>query len=306
MLNLTVIICTHNRAALLEKCLAALSAQDVDHKCFKVIVVDNGSTDETKSIVEKYSAASTDLFCYLYEPKLGLATARNSGLARTNSPLVAYTDDDAIPPTDWVSKILARYDSLPDNVVLLGGEIEPVWEIPRPTWLSDAMLRPLSARLGWDDHARILRPQEWVCEVNCCYRTEPLKVYGGFPESLGRKGELLLSGENYINEQMFADGLHGFYDPEIVVRHFIPKSRLSKEWLLRRSFWQGVTGAICAEFDRNAGRTPEHWQNVRLPSTSRDWLSLLEPNQAESIDYSCELATNIGYVFGLKNLIIGR
>lgn len=306
MPNLTVIVCTHNRASFLDQCLAGLAAQEADRSSYGVLVVDNASSDQTRSVFEKHAAANPGLFSYHFESKLGLAAARNSGLALIDTPLVAYTDDDAIPFPTWVDKIQKRFEQLPEDVVLLGGEIEPIWEIHRPAWLSDEMLRPLSARLGWADHARMLRAREWVCEVNCCYRSEKLREYGGFPEALGRKGDLLLSGENYVNEQMSADGLRVYYDPEILVKHFIPKARISKNWLLRRSFWQGITGAVCAEFDRENGRVPEHWQNVRLPSSSRDWLALLDPGELEPIEYGCELAMNLGYVLGVKNLVIGR
>ncbi len=304
--KLTVIVCTHNRSIFLSSCLRSLAEQTAARADFSVIIVDNGSTDDTKAVCDVF-VESNNNFQYVYEPKLGLAKARNTGLALSLSPLVAYTDDDATPATDWVELMINRFECLPDDAVVLGGEIDPVWEVERPGWLSDNLMRPLSARLAWDTSARFLKSPEWVCEVNCCYRAELLREYGGFPETLGRKGDLLLSGENYVNEQMFADGLRAFFDPAIRVKHFIPKERLTKEWFMRRSFWQGVTSSVCAEYDHQAGRNVNYWQNVKLPSTQDDWWAILDQGKSStSVEEGCALVANIGYVLGIKNMVIGR
>ncbi|KAK44835.1 hypothetical protein BG58_22785 [Caballeronia jiangsuensis] len=304
--KLTVILCTHNRHAFLEKCLTSLANQSCPAEHFDVLIVDNASSDATPNVATKYLSENSN-FRYHMEAKLGLARARNAGLERTTAPLAAFTDDDAIPARDWVERMLARFETLPEDIVLLAGEIEPDWETQRPDWLTDNLLRPMSARLGWDTIARPLRGHEWVCEVNCCYRTEIIKRYGGFPEALGRKGDLLLSGENYVNDQIFADGYRSFFDPEILVKHFIPADRVTKTWLMRRSFWQGVTASVCAKYDLDEGRKAEYWQNVQLPATAEDWWSILDAsNSSASVEEGCGLITNIGYMLGIRNMIIGR
>lgn len=304
--QLTVIICTHNRHAFLERCLGSLTRQSCGPDRFEVLIVDNASSDATSEVSASFLRENAN-FRYHMEAKLGLARARNAGLERTTAPLVAFTDDDAVPAHDWVERMLARFENLSNDIVLLAGEIEPVWETERPEWLTDNLLRPLSAHLGWDTVARILRNTEWVCEVNCCYRTEIIKRYGGFPEALGRKGDLLLSGENYVNDQIFADGYRAFFDPEILVKHFIPAERVTKTWFMRRSFWQGVTASVCAKYDLDEGRKAEYWQNVRLPATADDWWAVLDASQSSvSVEEGCSLITNIGYMLGIRNMIIGR
>ncbi|MVW71380.1 glycosyltransferase family 2 protein [Bordetella sp. 15P40C-2] len=304
-LTVTVILCTHNRQALLKKCLDSLAAQTADQKKFDVLIIDNASADETATIANEYCKNFSN-FRYHLESRLGLARARNTGLELTNTPLAAFTDDDAIPQPDWVEKMLARFEELPANVAVLAGEIIPIWEQQRPAWLTDPLLRPLSARLGWDTVPRLMRASEWVCEVNCCYRTEVIKKYSGFPESLGRKGDILLSGENYVNDQIFADGYTAYFDPNILVEHFIPANRTTVEWFMRRSFWQGITASVCADHDVKQGRKPEYYQNVKLPSSVQDWESILDPANSPSVEHSCELASNLGYALGMRNMVIGR
>lgn len=304
-LTLTVILCTHNREALLVKCLDGLAAQTAASNRFEVLIIDNASSDRTAEIASEYCQKFPN-FRYHLESRLGLARARNTGLELTTAPLAAFTDDDAIPQPEWVEKILNRFEDLPENVAVLAGEINPIWEQERPAWLTDPLLRPLSAKLGWDTVPRLMKANEWVCEVNCCYRTEIIKKYGGFPEALGRKGELLLSGENYVNDQIFADGYTAYFDPTILVEHFVPANRTTVEWFMRRSFWQGVTASVCADYDVKQGRKPEYYQNVKLPSSALDWESILDPANSHSIEHSCELASNLGYVLGMRNMVIGR
>ena len=257
--KISVILCTHNRENFLEKCLSSLANQRGCTDQYEVLIIDNASTDGTAKLAKEYTDKYTH-FHYHLENRLGLARARNTGLELTNAPLAAFTDDDAIPSENWVESIVERFSQLPADVAVLGGEIDPIWESERPAWLTDSLLRPLSAWLGWDTVARNLRRDEWICEVNCCYRTEIIKKYGGFPETLGRKGELLLSGENYVNEQIFSDGFRAFFDPSIRVSHFIPANRVTVNWFLRRSFWQGVTASVCAEYDKQQGRKAEYCQ----------------------------------------------
>ena len=304
--KISVILCTHNREEFLEKCLLSLENQQGCAGQYDVIIIDNASTDSTAEIAKRFTEKNIN-FKYHLENRLGLARARNTGLELTSAPLAAFTDDDAIPSENWVASMLERFSQLPSDVAVLGGEIDPIWESERPVWLTDSLLRPLSAWLGWDTVPRILRRDEWICEVNCCYRTEIIKKYGGFPETLGRKGDLLLSGENYVNEQIFSDGFRAFFDPSIRVSHFIPSNRLTVNWFLRRSFWQGVTASVCAEYDKQQGRKTEYWQSVKLPANVSDWSSILEAGEsANSVEEGCGLISNIGYLLGVRGLVIGR
>lgn len=87
---ISIIICTYNRASILEKSLPALFKQSFSS--YEVILVDDGSTDNTKDIASKFSTHSN--FVYLYKENGGLASARNRGLSAARGEYVLLTDDD--------------------------------------------------------------------------------------------------------------------------------------------------------------------------------------------------------------------
>ena len=304
--EITIAICTYNRSDALERCLGALAEQTCAKTRFDVLVVDNASTDDTPAVARRFEQRSP-AFRYVYEPVQGLARARNRALSQCESDILGFTDDDAIPNRDWVDSILETFRRLPEVYAAIGGEIEPLWEHERPQWLDDEMLRALSARLGWDTRERELKSVEWICEVNCAYRTKVLSRYGGFPENLGRKGDLLLSGENYVNEHMRKDGCRFYFNPAVLVQHCIPKARTTQTWFKRRFFWQGLTGAACASVDRSLGRAPNYWGSLQLPGCADDWRLLIEDNlSAPELQHACAMLSSMGYLLALKDIINGR
>lgn len=300
-------VCTYNRAEYLDRCLDALSRQVCSRDLYDVIVVDNASTDTTKKVVSDW-ALRDNRISYLYEPTPGLARSRNVALQNTSAPLISYTDDDAIVPENWASLLVAGFSSLPSSVFAIGGEIDPVFECERPLWLTDEMLRILSAKLGWSDTPRFLQGDEWICEVNSAYRVEQLRKYGGFPEELGRHADLLLSGENFVNDVARRDGSLIYFDPRIRVSHFIPASRLSKDWFRRRSFWQGVTVSMFPRIAKSRyGFLHDHWRQLHLPVSPSDWINLVS-DEGEDAEFTqnCAGIEELGYFLGFANLITSR
>jgi glycosyltransferase involved in cell wall biosynthesis len=112
----SAVIPTHNRKATLRQTLAALSAQD--YSDYELIVVDDGSTDGTREMV----AAECPHVRYLQQAQSGPATARNAGINAANGEIVAFTDDDCAPPTDWLTRLAQGYEHYPE-VAGVGGSL---------------------------------------------------------------------------------------------------------------------------------------------------------------------------------------
>jgi glycosyltransferase involved in cell wall biosynthesis len=154
--DITAIVCTRDRSASLERCLAALAAQTLAAQSYEVIVVDNGSKDGTATLAAAFCERHTS-FRYVFEERVGLSIARNTGVQLSSSDILAFTDDDAEPEASWLERLLERFRQHGGNVGIVGGDVIPVWEIERPAWLSDELLRPLSAGLKWSLEPRLLR-----------------------------------------------------------------------------------------------------------------------------------------------------
>jgi glycosyltransferase involved in cell wall biosynthesis len=312
--QLSVVVATLDRCEYLRLCLEALGRQTAPAEDFEVIVVDNGSSDETVSVATELCGELPNVR-YVREERRGLSVARNTGVAHSRAAIVAFTDDDAMPHPAWADRIIARFETLPAEVAVLGGEVEPIWEAPRPDWLIDPLLRPLSAGLMWGPTARLLRDEEWLVEVNIAYRRARLLEFGGFAEQLGRVGTNLMSGEGCINQLMARAGLRCFYDPQILVRHHIPAARLTRSWFRRRYFWQGASMNMVAHYvDSVAGELGLHhtapaarrWEEIVVPASAAAWADLFDDRSAMPFGEQIYMLEQLGYLLQSQSILSGR
>jgi len=244
MIKISAIICTLNRASYLAKAMQSLVNQTYPKKYYEIIVVDNGSTDNTREVVEQFSQLAT--IRYIYEPIKGLSQARNTGWQAASGKYVAYLDDDAIACPRWLRKMMEAFQTIKPAPASVGGRAVPIWESERPTWLEDRMLGAY-AIVDWGDRARFLKPLSREHHVGCnvAYTRQVLQECGGFNVNLGRKEKNLLSNdENLIRKYMDSNGLGIYYDPEVLVEHVVPKERLTRRFMLRRRFWQGISDVV--------------------------------------------------------------
>src|SRR5438876_3486068 len=102
--DVSVVLCTYNRAALLQPAIDALLSQTGDVS-YEIIVVDNNSTDATGSVIREIVARAGGRVVYTFEPQQGLSHARNRGLALARASIIAFTDDDVRVAPDWVQQL---------------------------------------------------------------------------------------------------------------------------------------------------------------------------------------------------------
>ena len=242
--RISAVVCTLNRAAYLAKAVESLVNQTCPKEYYEIIVVDNRSTDNTKEVVEQLSQCAR--IKYIYEPIKGLCQARNTGWRAAGGKYVAYLDDDAIACPHWLEKMLEAFETVKPAPASVGGRVIPIWESERPAWLKEQMLKAY-AIVDWGNDARFFKPSSPEHHVGCnvAYSREMLQECGGFNVNLGRKGKNLLSNdENLIRKHIDSHGLGIYYDPEILVEHLVPKERLTRRFMLRRHFWQGVSDVV--------------------------------------------------------------
>ena len=241
--DVSVIICTHNRAALLARTLKSLAEVEGVGGA-EVIVVDNGSDDGTEQAVRACAAVleGTVRIRYVREPRIGLSVARNTGIAVSRGPIVAFLDDDAVPSPGWLQSIRRAFGSYP-RAGAVGGPVEPEFGVKRPEWLAGKLelpytiidLGPIVRR-----YPRRLHP----FGANMAIRRDAIGDALRFPESLGRKGTALYSGEeSWLFGRLRKLGWSLVYVPDMRVRHFIPAERLTPSWIRRRYYFQGLSMA---------------------------------------------------------------
>jgi len=239
--DLTVLVCTHNRAGLLAGALESLENQTLARDRFEVIVVDNASSDGTPGVVSACTGQGKFDLKYVREPELGLDVARNRGIRESRAGIIAFLDDDARARSDWAAAVLegfARYDA-----PILGGRVDLIWEVPRPDWFSDVLLRYLIHCDYGPEVVEVSSPP-WLYGTNVAFRKELFREIGLFRLDLDRKGETLMGG----GDTEFFVRAHGrgrklLYLPGLVVRHLVPAGRLTRKFFRERLFYSGFTRA---------------------------------------------------------------
>lgn len=125
VIKFSVIVPTYNRRQLLELTLDALLAQDYPRDAYEIIVIDDGSKDDTVAFLENFQSTSTVSFCFASQINQGPAAARNRAIAKARFEWIAMTDDDCLPAPDWLSQFAAGADAHLEAVGLEGRTVCP-------------------------------------------------------------------------------------------------------------------------------------------------------------------------------------
>jgi glucosyl-dolichyl phosphate glucuronosyltransferase len=230
----SVVVCTLNRSQLLRDCLESLANQQLTDKQYEVIVVDNGSTDDTYAVIQEF-IISHKHFRSFKEDHLGLSHARNRGWKEAIGEYVAFIDDDAIAPCDWVAQIKAFIERRP-QVFAFGGPYESFSLVPVPYWFP---LEYGSWNLG-EEERPISIGMEWINGTNMIFKKELLSELGGFNSNLGMSGDRVSYGEETrLLLELKKDNIQVYYVPNIKVRHIIADYKMRLSWLLSSSYKTG-------------------------------------------------------------------
>jgi glycosyltransferase involved in cell wall biosynthesis len=206
-LALSVIVCTRNRAQSLRTTLDSLVRQDPPGGDWEIVVVDNGSTDETPEVVGAFAPHGVR---YTVESEPGLGRARNAGIAIARGSLLAFTDDDIIVHSDWAARIRSRFAQASDISAVFGFTY------------GDAGVQQMFS-LRTRPYACYIEGKERVWESspgnNMAYRRAVLERIGLFDPSLGPGAKYHMADDAELHYRLFKAGLRAFYDPEIKVIH---------------------------------------------------------------------------------------
>lgn len=237
--EITVVICTRNRARYLEPCVASVLDQTLPRERYEIVVVDNGSTDRTSDLGRSWEASGAAR--YVREPVVGLSQARNTGWRAARGRWVGYLDDDGRATRDWLASAVGAFLNVLPEPGWVGGPIDLDWESAPPAWLDDELQECLG-RLDWGSEARWLGPSERLGGGNSFYPRAVLAALGGFDTRLGRKSNLLLSGEEtQLQRRLEAAGGRLYYHPGVRMLHSVPAERLQPAFFYQRYYWGGIT-----------------------------------------------------------------
>lgn len=123
-MKISVIIPTHNRFDILQKCLLALEKQTLDHSFFEVLIGDDGSTDETEKALPDLLKSLQLKTHYFRLPHSGPSAPRNKGIREAKGDILLFLGDDILPAPDCLEKHLQAHASQSDKTLAVIGRVE--------------------------------------------------------------------------------------------------------------------------------------------------------------------------------------
>jgi glycosyltransferase involved in cell wall biosynthesis len=215
---LSVLVATRNRAHVIVSCLNSIAAAFINAGPIdaEIVVVDNGSTDDTAAVLKAWVSASGVPVKPLHEPRKGKARALNLALRAAQGEILVFTDDDCRLSKEYVNDLL-RHNACDTELVLRGGRIE----LGDPTDLPFTInTDPTPKR--WQRTMNSARYERFRGRINGCNMTMRrglVERLGPFDEDFG-PGSVIGAGEDtdYIYRAYVA-GATLEYVPDMMVLH---------------------------------------------------------------------------------------
>jgi len=251
MTRVSVVIPTFNRAAMLRDLLETLCVQDVPFDAFEVVVVDDGSTDATASVVEDFGGRLP--LRSVHQENAGLNAARNTGAEASTGEILAFLDDDVLLPPDFVREVGAAWTRFP-SAAAVAGRVLLRFESPPPAWLHERFHSYLSAFDRGPEPGPLPEPC-FPVGANAIVTRAAWKRVGGFASDLDRRGaSLISSGDKEFFLRLRQAGAEIVWWPDAWVFHRVHPERLSRRWFRRRAYAQGLGDGLMERASGRSGR----------------------------------------------------
>jgi glycosyltransferase involved in cell wall biosynthesis len=239
-LQVSVVIPAYNAARTIGECLTALAAQTVPPSVYEVIVVDDGSSDDTAAIAEQHGAR------VLRQANRGPAAARNRGVDAARGEVILFTDADCAPAADWIEQMLAPLD-------------DP--QITGSKGVYRTRQRSLAARfiqIEYEDRYDYTAKHAYIDFIDtyaAAYRREVLVASGGF----STRFPFASVEDQELSFRLARAGHRMLFNPRAVVYHQHPES-----WLhyARRKFKIGYWKTLVLRWHPDKA-----WRDSHTPSS---------------------------------------
>jgi GT2 family glycosyltransferase len=210
--RISAVVCTRNRPALLDACLAGFAR--LDPAARELIVVDQSDGGDSGRVVERYRDRIPGLH-RLASPSRGLSRARNEAIRAAEGEILAFTDDDCVVRPDWIGAVAAAFEEDPDLAAVTGGSL------PEST---DELDPRRAAITTWHsgerrDFRRPVDPAEVGGGFNLSFRRVWAEKVGLFDPDLGVGARYRAAEDtDFIHRILRAGGVIR-YDPAVIVAH---------------------------------------------------------------------------------------
>jgi glycosyltransferase involved in cell wall biosynthesis len=265
--TLTVLAATRNGEAVLGQTLTAFAAAERPEMPWQMVVVDNGSTDTTRNILDEHAARLP--LRVVAHPTPGKNAALNAALEACDGDLIVIVDDDVLPDRNFL-RAWSRYLNERTEHALLGGRIAPYFEVPPPGWL-----------LKDRRHYALMFGERDLPEGP----TEPGEIYGGnmavrrsvfdsgfrFDDAIGPNRDnpnYRMGSETEFLRRVGRSGATAWFAQQPLVHHIVRERQWSERAWIDRAYRNGLGRAHLMLKEGRQMRPPQVTLADRLAALS--------------------------------------
>ena len=303
---ITVVIPTRNRADLLAPMLASILKQDFAQSKYEVLVIDNGSTDNTQKVIDEYKSQLANLEG-IHAPEPGLHAGRHAGMLSAKGDILVFADDDIEALPRWLSIINAAFKD--PQVAMVGGNNYPLFLEPPPDWIKRMWNRPTLSGYKSISSLSVIEfttsPREispylvWGC--NFAIRKHVLLQAGGFHPD-GMPKELIRfrgDGETHVSRYVAETGMKCIFHAGASVYHKVTPDRMTFAYFRQRGFNQGVSDSYTQlrKQDETVHSSKRNLVKRAMSYAFRQSLSFLDSGEVKRAFDEQTLGYREGYAF---------
>ncbi|HZN07387.1 MAG TPA: glycosyltransferase family A protein, partial [Pyrinomonadaceae bacterium] len=228
--EVSVVIPTYNRSALLRNAVDSVLAQDTQVP-FEIVIVDNNSQDDTAAVVRSLLDAHRGRLRYVVEREQGNAHARNCGVETATAGIIAFIDDDVTVASNWLTSLKQALDARQD-LSFVGGKVLPQWNGAPPSWVTPEHWAPLALLdYGPDEFVIAGKSPRGLLTANIAFRRSVFEEVGRFSPHLQRVKDFIGSMEDTeFLMRVCRSGKQGMYLPQMIASAPVDLERLNKSY----------------------------------------------------------------------------
>lgn len=294
LVSVTVLITTRGRHASLRLTLQSLLQEtNLGTPDWEVLVItDSDCRDGTVELCQEFAARFPDLFRFIVQKGTGKSNALNLGIAVAKGEVLALTDDDVLVAPDYiqgVQKTFQQYtaDAAQGRIVLECDGGLPSWMGPRQKVFMSFCDYGTEV-LDWTRNT--------MFGTNMAVRTEAARKVGGFSPELGAGTKIGFAEDSEFSIRLRQAGCKFIYAPQILVRHQLPRKRLTPWFFRKRYFCLGRARAYIDAIERvplwRYGLYSAKYAFVEL---AKALCYYLRNRPAEALDVECYAFQNTGF-----------
>lgn len=244
-MRFSVVICTYNREKYIAASLQAVCRQTFANDTFELLMVDNNSPDNTRTVFESVAAEYPQVqMKYILETEQGISYARNRGIKESRGEFIVFVDDDETIDTFYLEKLDEYLTAYPD-AELAATAVLPVYETQQPKWMSHFTKRLITGYYYKGNKVKVVGSGDYPGTGHAVIKKELFERYGYFNTELGRKAKSLLGAEDKdMFLRLIENNIKCYYFPDIPIYHHIPEEKLTDDFFKRLTYAIGKSERI--------------------------------------------------------------